>query len=283
MTFVGPKISPVYRDMCKCLLNFGKSVTARDLWTTELLNVQVQLYDPRQRFVNFKARNMDMRYFVGELCHYLDGRTDLASIAHYSKFWERVSDDGKTINSAYGFRLFRYGMNTSQFDYALWCLRADPSSRKAVMTIYHPSDARESKDNPCTLSLQLIMRDDELHMFTSMRSQDVWLGVPYDFAFFTIVQEIALVMLQYTYPKLKLGTYFHNVTSLHAYMSNIKLIKALVLEGDHNAIVAPSIIHTDVDAWFNDLLTYEKAKRGVVLYKNESLRTSFQDWCKSYL
>src|SRR5574340_1071606 len=284
MTFVGQDISSIYKDICSSLVTYGACVSVRSLKTLEISNAQIQLYNPRNRIVNFRARDLSMKYFVGELCYFLGGRTDLASIAHYSKFWHSVSDDGVSVNSAYGARLFTLnGHYQIQFDYAIRNLVVDKDSRKAVMTIYQPEDSRESKDNPCTIFLQLIIRNNKLDMYTFMRSNDIWLGTPYDVAFFTIVQEIALVKLQYTYPELRLGTYFHNATSLHAYERHWNAIARLGLEGSHVLVKVPRLTPVDVSSWFNDLLTYEKSKRKVVLYKNESEQTQFQTWCKKFL
>lgn len=285
--YTGLTIDNIYLSVCGDALLRGDYVKTRGLMTKELLNVIIELYNPKMRFVTHEARDMNMRYFIGELCHYLDGRTDLASIAHYSKFWEKVSDDGQTINSCYGNRLFkrRYANegDLSQFEYALQCLVKDKNSRKAIMMIYERQDARPSKDNPCTLLLQFIIRDDELYLYTNMRSQDIWLGVPYDFAFFTIVQEAAFTYLRNVYPNLMLGSYIHIVTSLHMYENNFESAKDLINNIKFKPIVAPDMINIDVNDWFDDLLTYEKYTRGKVLYKNESRRTDFQDWCKSYL
>jgi len=283
----GDNIGYIYSSIADVLLAYGKPVNARGLMTKELINAQIRLTNPRSRIITSPARKIDMRYLVGELCFFLDGRTDLASIAHYSKFWEKVSDDGQTVNSAYGNRLFvetpqHVNAADNQFCYAIKCLIDDIHSRKAVMTIYAPTDARESKDNPCTLTLQLMIRDGKLHMFTNMRSQDFWLGVPYDFAFFTLVQEMALMFLQDDYRDLTLGEYFHNVASLHVYERHWDALKAVAhMRGKPND--PPPLVRTDVINWFDDLLTFEKSKRGVVLYKNDSRRTKFQDWCKQYL
>lgn len=285
MHFEGDDISAIYRDIANALFIIGDDVTARGLRTKELLNVQIELNKPRNRFVNFAARNMDMNYCMGELCYFLDGRTDLDSIAHYSKFWIKVSDDGKTVNSAYGARIFGYRTPSKmpQFDYAIDVLRQDAQSRKAVIAIYNIGDARTSNDNPCTMFMQFVIRNNRLHCYTTMRSNDVWLGLPYDVAFFTTVHEIAYVKLLGTYPWLGLGTYIHNAVSLHVYDRNFEGLHEVRCESNHMPIVAPKISVIDVGSWFNDLLTYEKSKRGVVLYKNESYKTNFQDWCKQWL
>lgn len=282
MEFKGKDLDSVYRDAAFWLSANAPVVTARGLATKEAMCAQLHILDPRARVLESPARAMSMRYLIGELCFYLDGRRDLKSIAHYAKFWERVSDDGETVNSAYGYRLFEYGRYRSQFEYALWCLEKDMHTRKAVMMIYHPADAKESKDNPCTVGLQLLVRDMKLHLVVTMRSQDFWLGVPYDVAFFALVQEMMWVYLRKTYPGLKLGEYYHNVGSLHVYEKNWEDIKGAA-RGKHESTCMPMLTDVDVFNWFDDLLTYEKSKRGVVLYKSESRRTAFQDWAKLYL
>ena len=51
-----------------------------------------------------------------------------------------------------------------------------------------------------------------------MRSNDIWLGTPYDIGFFTMVQELMLIRLRRTkYNNLTLGSYTHLVGSLHLY------------------------------------------------------------------
>jgi thymidylate synthase len=294
MRFLGTDMGALYAEVCRAIMMIGESVEIGGVEMRELMDAEIVLMEPRARF-SHPDRKMSMKYFVGELCWYLDRREDLSSIARYSKFWEHVSDDGQTINSAYGLRLFGSKRPPTsgpwpertwpnQFDYAASCLVRDKNTRKAVLTIYDASDARESKDNPCTMFLHFLIRDNKLHLMVSMRSNDVWLGVPYDVAFFAIVQEIMLVMLRNVYPDLELGTYRHRASSLHAYARDFDAIRYVGTDFRyHEPVFAPWLTKADVRGWFDDLLTYEKAARGVVKYKEESVRTEFQDWCKEKL
>lgn len=70
------------------------------------------------------------------------------------------------------------------------------------------------------MSLQFIIRDNRLHLTVTMRSNDMWYGVPYDFAFFMFVQELMLSRLRDAYPSLAMGSYVHFVGSLHVYERN---------------------------------------------------------------
>lgn len=282
----GQSMNEIYSDVCKAL-TLAPIVTTRGLTTQEVTEAHLVLFNPLNSIVTLTERNLDMRYCLGEICYYLDGRTDLASIYSYSKFWAKVSDDGKTVNSAYGYRLF-YAKNKYEFkqlEYVIDVLISDPYSRKAVMPIYNKDDAHDSKDNPCTMFVQLLIRGNSLECHVTMRSNDVWLGLPYDVAFFTLVQQIAYTKLKRTYPDLKLGFYFHNVTSLHAYEKDWAGVSrcSVALRSSMNLDSVPALNCIDIDNWFNNLLTFEKAQRGCVLFNNAGPETPFQAWGKAHL
>lgn len=100
---------------------------------------------------------------------------------------------------------------------ALQALEQSPSTRQAVMTCYDAGDLLHAvggnkKDIPCTLNLQFLSRSGELSLITTMRSNDLWLGFPYDVFCFTTLQRLFAKVLG-----LKLGCYIHNVGSLHLY------------------------------------------------------------------
>jgi thymidylate synthase len=276
--------SVLYHNCCKALTN-AEEITARGLKTKEIIGFRAELTSPQNRLICNPSRALDKRYLVGELCYFLAGRTDLSSIYYYSKFWAKVSDDGETVNSAYGHRLF-YDKNAhkyTQLDYVLDMLKEDPYSRKAVMPIYGKDNAYKSSDNPCTMFLQFFIRDNALECHTFMRSNDIWLGFPYDIAFFTLVQEIVFMALKHYFTNLRLGSYFHNVTSMHAYERDWLGVSKCSEPEAYQPEVQPSLTTPDISNWFNDLLTFEKAKRGVVLYKKSGFTTPFQDWCKAQL
>lgn len=214
----------VFAEACNVLLTDADYESApRGMKIKELINATIEMDTPCARIITLPRRKLSLRYLAGELCFYFSGSTILENIAHYSKFWEKVSDDGIHVNSNYGKHLFWdvTGHNESQFEYCRDCLIQDKDSRKAVAFIYDPYlHSKESKDNPCTAYIQFIIRNDKLIMITNMRSNDLWFGFSYDMPFFTIVQEIMMIALRETYPDIRLGKYIHNAASLHLYERN---------------------------------------------------------------
>ena len=100
-------------------------------------------------------------------------------------------------------------------------LKNDPSTRQAVI---HIKEARNlidypTKDLNCTIALQFILRNNKLDLIVTMRSNDVWLGLPYDLFNFTCMQILMAMELG-----VEIGTYYHNAASLHMYRSDANKI-----------------------------------------------------------
>lgn len=176
----------------------------------EILDAVFCVEDPTRNIVTSKIRNMPMRYAVGELAWYLAGSNKVADISRFAKKWAEISDDGVTNNSAYGYRI-QHMFGFDQWEYVKGLLQKDPNSRQAVIHIKTPSDA-PTKDTPCTVYLQFFLRNEQLHMSVHMRSNDIWMGVPYDMFSFCFMQVKMAMELG-----VDIGTYTHYAGSLHMY------------------------------------------------------------------
>jgi len=218
---VRSNFNDIYLDLLRKLYTEGQGITNKNgEGLSEAINFSFELTDPRRCFAT--CRNMSLTYLKGELEFYLSGSPLLEDIAKHSKFWERCTDDGKTINSNYGKLLF-YDVNSkgqTQFEYARDMLLRNSDSKKAVMTIYSPENAYESNDNPCTMYLQFFIRDNAISLYVKMRSSDIWFGLPYDVPFFVMVLFMMREALATRGRFYEIGVYNHNSGSLHLYQRN---------------------------------------------------------------
>ena len=166
--------------------------------------------DPTRSIVSSPIRKMPMRYAVGELAWYLSGSNKVKDISRFAKKWVDISDDGETNNSAYGWRIFdKFGFD--QWQHVKELLWKDPNSRQAVIHI-KDADNRPTKDVPCTVYLQFFIRNGKLNLSVHMRSNDIWMGVPYDMFSFTFLQMKMAMELG-----VEIGQYTHYAGSLHIY------------------------------------------------------------------
>ena len=218
-------VDEAYKKLCE------KLVTAPVVGNThELNNVKIEIDDVTSSIVSI--RNTSLTYLLGELLWYFNGSQSMEYITKYSSFWKHISDDGVTSNSAYGY-LLMYKRGFNQIEKVIELLTADPNSRRAVININVPNvHVIETKDEPCTIALQFLNRDGKLHCTAIMRSNDIWFGTPYDWAFFIELQKVIADRLNLGY-----GTYTHFATSFHAYERNMADIRAIA-EADIETIKA---------------------------------------------
>jgi thymidylate synthase len=200
-------------------LEFGTPVAPREDPTYELVGVSFCLINPRARIPSSVARKWSCALALGELCWHLRGASDLETLAYYAPRWRRYSDDGRSVKgSCYGSAAFRSDQGTSQWEYAKRLLKVDPATRRAVMVFDQPRASDDATvDKSCLTSMQFLVREDRLHAVVCMRSNDLFLGVPYDVFNFTMLQELMALEL-----RLPLGSYVHFAGSLHLYERDIQ-------------------------------------------------------------
>ena len=192
---------------------------------TELTGVLLKLRNPRARLSRTEKKGTIFSC-LGELLWYLAKTNDLKFIEYYLAEYGKYSDDGRTIFGGYGPRLFNM-RRTNQVKNVLSLLSRNGASRRAVIQLFDAGDlTKDRKDIPCTCALQFLIRQGRLHMFSTMRSNDAFVGLPHDIFAFTMIQEIFARALT-----VEVGTYKHAVGSLHLYAKNIAGAKQYLDEG----------------------------------------------------
>lgn len=205
-------------DLFEQLIKYnGWNDTCDDAIALEIINAHLVLTDPTRNTMCECARKMPIRYAVGELLWYNSRNNRAKAIKPFSKFWENIADDGVHVNSNYGWCIHdKYNMD--QWEICKRQLIIDENTRQAVIHIKEPRDLIDnpSKDVNCTLTLQFLLRNNKLDLIVNMRSNDIWLGLPYDVFNFTCMQiQMAMEL------GVEIGTYYHNVGSLHIYKRDI--------------------------------------------------------------
>lgn len=208
-------MNDIYRQLCGKVSVQGHEVAG----TKELLNSGFTLLDITDNVPTART-DYSIAYMLGELAWYFTGREDVEFISKFSSFWKRISDDGVTNRSAYGAIVFnRYGFD--QVAQVVDTLKRNPYSRRAIINFNVPNRKRfETKDEICTIALVFELRDGKLDCTGIMRSNDIWLGTPYDVVFFTELQKHIANELGVGY-----GKYTHFAVSLHAYAKDVYRVR----------------------------------------------------------
>jgi thymidylate synthase len=137
-------------------------------------------------------------------------------------------------------------------DYVVDALVKEPTSRRAVLTIWRENPP-PSRDTPCTISVQFLLRDGYLNELVYMRSSDTWLGLPYDLFTFTMVAATVYLKLRDKGLDLRgLGRLTNIAGSRHLYQQDVEKIRAKNFLDDPGATnTVTTYPHFDPDAYVN--------------------------------
>lgn len=236
-----------YPDICRMILEAGHETSPRGMRTKELLNTTIGLEDPIRALPVGVGRDLSPQVAAVEAVQLCGGISDPDLTALLSPYYASLREPyTQDYHGAYGRRI------SNQLRLAANKLERDVHTRQAVITLWDPGldNQPRKKDYPCTISLQFYVRDNKLGLSTDMRSNDAWLGLPYDLFQFSQLQCTLAHMLD-----LPVGWLVHRPVSLHLYEKDWKKVEnlhvphgdPLVANGFRNVTTARSIALGRVD------------------------------------
>lgn len=203
------KADQVWLQLIDKINRYGNLYSPRGQETYEIIGQQT-IVDMRHPIVTIPERKIGHRFMAAEAAWILSGDDRVSTISPYSRNISQFSDDGETFFGAYGPKI------KDQLFYIANTLSADPDSRQAVINIWRENPG-VTKDVPCSLSVQFLIRDNRLHCQYTMRSSDAWLGWVYDVFNFTMLSAVVLLMLGDRFPQLELWSLTLTAGSQHLY------------------------------------------------------------------
>lgn len=192
-------VNVTWRALLQEIITFGGEVRAQVSAgaagrTTKELIGKTTLVNMNQSVVTVPVRKLGYRFLAAEAAWILSGDNRVSTIAPYARHIKDYSDDGFSFFGAYGVK-FR-----EQASYVVDRLWKDQTTRQAVMTIWRERPG-DTKDPPCTVALQWLIRAGQLHCVATMRSSDAWLGWVYDVHSFSMMSAYVLLMLRARSPQ----------------------------------------------------------------------------------
>ncbi len=223
-TFEGSDANSVWRKAAETLINGDSAIQMTRLGESkELIHASFQISDPRQRWITSRTPAISPAFAIAEVFWILSGDNN----AEFMNFWNpslpKFAGNGNTYHGAYGYRIKKqFGLD--QLEAAYQALTNNPETRQVVIQLWDPrTDFPKSTgepaaaDIPCNICSMPKIRNNKLEWLQVMRSNDVFLGMPYNIIQFTTLQEILAGWLN-----LELGAYYLISDSLHAYSHDLE-------------------------------------------------------------
>lgn len=240
-TLQATHLGTIWWDLLRQLYYHGRRVSPRGMAIREHIGVHLVLEDARNNVLAHPVRELNHKFMVAEWLWMWFGRDDVATIARYNKQLAQFSDNGVNFNGAYGVPIKEQWWGIRE------TLTHDPYSRQAVLQIFRVPKA-PTKDVPCTINMQFLIRGGKLHTLVNMRSSDVWLGLPYDVFNFTMLANILAAQLH-----VRLGGLTMHLGSSHLYERDMDKAKLVLREPEMETIVSPQL-QSAPPLWLEDVL-----------------------------
>lgn len=238
------------------LLRYGIEASPRGRRTRELPSATLEV-DMRRPVLTVKARKLNYKFMAAEAHWILTGDDRVATIAPYNKRIAAFSDDGERFFGAYGPKV------AAQLGYVVAKLSADRDSRQAGLTLWRECPP-ETKDVPCTVAMFFSLRAGFLNCHTFMRSNDVWLGTPYDVFNFSMLAHLVCARLGGV--DASPGALYLTAASSHLYEENWEAARAMTRTAVVDSIVdqpkTPAALHSSEGALLDRLRDLRETRPG---------------------
>lgn len=257
--FIGGRTAnEVWRKAADKLLHQKDTVEGRTGEVFEILHSFITIEEPKQKWIYDRIPPVSIGYALAELVWIMNGEDCSDVINFFNPQLKKFAGRAKFYHGAYGKRIrSHYGFD--QLEKAYCALQSIPESRQVVIQIYDtevdfPIDNGRPRDDdiPCNICSMLKVRQGKLEWSQIMRSNDVLLGMPYDFIQFTSLQEILAGWLE-----LDVGTYNHYSDSLHLYTRDIPKV-GIAEETKIENIDSLSLCKAETDKIYKEI--YERMK-----------------------
>jgi len=214
-----------YHRLLREVLEFGVPKEDRTGTGTLSLFGAQERFDLRESFPLVTTKKLHLRSIIYELLWFLKGDTNV----HYLQknkvtIWDEWADSDGNLGPIYGAQWRSWpkpdGGHVDQIATVIEQIKKDPTSRRIVVSAWNPAELPKMALAPCHALFQFYVHDGELSCQLYQRSADLFLGVPFNIASYSL-----LTMMIAQICGLRPGDFVHTFGDLHLYRNHIDQAK----------------------------------------------------------
>ncbi len=185
-------ISTPYEDLLRHILEHGSPKGDRTgTGTTSLFGAQLR-YNLAESFPLLTTKKVYFRAVVGELLWFLRGDSNVRWLQERGiRIWNEWADEDGELGPVYGVQWRSWptpdGRHIDQISRALETLKANPDSRRNIVSAWNVAELDTMALPPCHLLFQLYVAGGRLSCQLYQRSADMFLGVPFNIASYSLL------------------------------------------------------------------------------------------------
>ncbi|MBR5146320.1 MAG: thymidylate synthase [Bacteroidales bacterium] len=225
-----------YLDLLQHILDNGHHKGDRTGTGTKSVFGYQMRFNLEEGFPLLTTKKVHLRSIIHELLWLINGDTNIKYL-HDNKvsIWDEWADENGDLGPIYGAQWRNWNNEgIDQIADLIESIKNNPNSRRHIVTAWNPSVLPDEKSKdfaqnvadgkaalpPCHAFFQFYVADNKLSCQLYQRSADVFLGVPFNIASYSL-----LTMMIAQVCGLGLGDFVHTFGDVHIYNNHIEQVK----------------------------------------------------------
>ncbi|MGI8717047.1 MAG: thymidylate synthase [Lapillicoccus sp.] len=211
-----------YLDLLDHVVRDG--VTRSDRTGTGTMSVfgHQMRFDLAAGFPVVTTKRLHLTSIIGELLWFLRGDTNVRWLQERGiRIWDEWADENGDLGPVYGYQWRSWptpdGRHVDQIAGVIDSIRANPDSRRHIVSAWNVADVDKMVLPPCHTMFQFYVANGRLSCQLYQRSADVFLGVPFNIASYAL-----LTMMVAQVCELEPGELVHTLGDTHLYLNHLE-------------------------------------------------------------
>ncbi|WP_269306505.1 thymidylate synthase [Aeromicrobium sp. HA] len=247
-----------YLDLVRRILDEGVAKGDRTGTGTRSVFGHQMRFDLAEGFPVVTTKKVHLKSVVAELLWFIAGDTNTQYLRDNGvTIWDEWADDNGDLGPIYGYQWRSWpapdGRHLDQLQAVIAALKADPNSRRHIVSAWNVADLDAMALAPCHAFFQFYVADGRLSCQLYQRSADVFLGVPFNIASYALLTQMVAQVTG-----LEVGEFIWTGGDCHLYVNHLDQAREQLTRDPlplPTLRLDPSV--TDIDDFTLDSITIE--------------------------
>jgi len=220
-----------YLNLLKDILDNGTDKGDRTGTGTKSVFGRQMRFNLKNGFPLLTTKKVHLKSIIYELLWFLKGDTNIKYLNDNGvNIWNEWADENGDLGPIYGKQWIKWktneGKEINQIAEIIDMIKNNPNSRRIIVSGWNVGDlqilisGKKTAPPPCHTIFQFYVADNKLSCQLYQRSADVFLGVPFNIASYSL-----LTMMIAQVCNLKLGDFIHTFGDVHIYNNHFNQVK----------------------------------------------------------
>ncbi len=170
------------------------------------------------------TKKLHLRSIIHELLWFLKGDTNIRYLKeHGVSIWNEWADEAGNLGPVYGYQWRSWpdpkGGSIDQISQLVEQIRANPDSRRLIVSAWNPAQVEQMALPPCHCLFQFYVAEGRLSCQLYQRSADIFLGVPFNIASYALLTRMLAQVVG-----LQPGEFVHTFGDAHLYSNHLQQV-----------------------------------------------------------